>query len=148
MPKVLAVADGVVVAIEDGIPDLVGPVPPSGSEFNMAGNYIVLDIGQTRYAMYAHLKPGSLRVKVGQRVRGGEVIALVGNSGGTGAPHLHFQLQDTTQLAAEGLPYLHGSFEVLGRCQGPPAQRQCTRTAAATTRNQIPLNNMIVQFPG
>jgi murein DD-endopeptidase MepM/ murein hydrolase activator NlpD len=146
--EVLAVADGVVVAILDGIPDLVGPPPPSGPEFILTGNYIILDIGQTRYAMYAHLKPGSLRVKAGQRIKRGDVIALLGNSGGgTGAPHLHFQLQDTPRLAAEGLPYRHESFEVLGRCQGPPVQRQCTRTAAATARNQVPLNGMIAQFP-
>jgi murein DD-endopeptidase len=145
--EVLAVADGVVAEVQDGIPELVGPRPPSFS-FDVTGNRIMLDIGQARYATYAHLKPGSIRVKVGQRVKRGDVIALLGHSGVTPVPHLHFQVQDAPRLATEGLPYRYESFEVLGGCQGALAiTGQCTRTAAVTRRNEIPLNNMIVQFP-
>ena len=43
------------------------------------GNHIILEIGPRLYATYAHLKPGSLRVAVGQRVTRGHVIGLVGN---------------------------------------------------------------------
>jgi murein DD-endopeptidase MepM/ murein hydrolase activator NlpD len=92
------------------------------------------------------LRAGSLRVTVGQRIKRGDVIAVVGNSGNSFRPHLHFQLQDASGLSAEGLPYRHESFEVLGRCQrlGSP----CARAAAAVvSRNEIPLNGMIVQFP-
>jgi murein DD-endopeptidase MepM/ murein hydrolase activator NlpD len=143
---VLAVADGVVMDVQDGIPDRVGPPLPS-YPFDLTGNRIVLDIGQTRYATYSHLKPDSIRVKVGQRVKRGEVIALLGNSGNAPVPHLHFQVQDAPRLATEGLPYRHESFEVLGHCQQAPIAGQCTRTAAVIRRNEIPLNNMIVQFP-
>jgi murein DD-endopeptidase len=143
--EVLAVADGVIAALQDGIPDRVGPPQPS-YPFDLTGNRIILDIGQTRYAAYSHLKPGSIRVKVGQLVKRGDVIALLGNSGNAPVPHLHFQVQDAPGLATEGLPYRHESFEVLGQCQGPPIAGQCTRTAAVTRRNEIPLNNMIVQF--
>ena len=144
---VLAVADGVIVAVQDGIPDLVGPPQPS-FPFDLTGNRIMLDIGQARYATSAHLKPASIRVKVGQRVKRGDVIALLGNSGNSPVPHLHFQVQDAPQLATEGLPYRHESFEVLGQCrQALSIAGDCTRTAAVTRRNEIPLNNMIVQFP-
>lgn len=143
--EVLAVADGVIIEVHDGIPDLVGPPQPS-DPIDPPGNRIILDIGQTRYAAYAHLKPGSLRVKIGQRVKRGDVIALVGNSGLTSAPHLHFQVQDAPRLETEGLPYRYESFEVMGQCQ-PAVTGQCTRTAAVTRRNEMPLNNVIVQFP-
>ena len=144
--EVLAVADGVTVAIQDGIPDRVGP-PVSSYPFDLTGNRIILDIGQKSYATYSHLKPGSIRVTAGQRVKRGDVIALLGNSGNAPVPHLHFQVQDAAGLASEGLPYRHESFEVLGQCQGPPVAGQCTRTPAISRRNEIPLNNMIVQFP-
>jgi murein DD-endopeptidase MepM/ murein hydrolase activator NlpD len=145
--EVLAVADGVIVEVQDDVPELAGPPPPSFA-FDLTGNRIILDIGQTRYATYGHLKPGSIRVKVGQRVTRGDVIALLGHSGVTPVPHLHFQVQDAPRLAAEGLPYRHESFEVLGQCQQPIAVTgQCTRSPAVTRRNEIPLNNMIVQFP-
>jgi murein DD-endopeptidase len=144
--EVLAVAEGVIVSLQDGIPDRVGPPQPS-YPFDLTGNRIILDVGGTRYATYSHLKPGSIRVKVGQRVRRGDVIALLGNSGNAPVPHLHFQVQDAPGLATEGVPYRHESFEVIGQCQGPPVAGQCTRTPAMTRRNEIPLNSMIVQFP-
>jgi murein DD-endopeptidase MepM/ murein hydrolase activator NlpD len=145
--EVLAVADGVIAEVQDDVPELAGPPPPS-FPFDLTGNRIILDIGQARYAAYAHLKPGSIRVKVGQRVKRGDVIALLGHSGVTPLPHLHFQVQDSPRLEAEGLPYRHASFEVSGQCrQALAIAGDCTRTPSVTRRNEIPLNNAIVQFP-
>jgi murein DD-endopeptidase MepM/ murein hydrolase activator NlpD len=48
---------------------------------------VILALGKGRFAFYAHLKPGSLRVKRGDRVREGEVLALLGNSGSSTGPH-------------------------------------------------------------
>jgi murein DD-endopeptidase MepM/ murein hydrolase activator NlpD len=45
----------------------------------LGGNHIILDLGQGRYAFYAHLQPGSLRVKAGDQVKRGQVLALVGD---------------------------------------------------------------------
>lgn len=106
---VLAVADAVVAATKDGIPENV-PGPTSRAVpitlDTVGGNYIVLDLGNGRFAFYAHLQPGSLRVKPGDRVRRGQVIGLVGNSGNSTEPHLHFHVSDgASPLGAEGLPY-------------------------------------------
>jgi murein DD-endopeptidase MepM/ murein hydrolase activator NlpD len=82
----------------------------------IGGNLIILDIGDSRYAVYAHLQPGSLRVGLGDRVKRGQVLALVGNSGNSTGPHLHFQVVDRNSLlASEGVPYLIDSFEVRGK---------------------------------
>ena len=143
---VLAVADGVVVAAKNDLPDLIPgaprlpPTPETGP-----GNYLILDIGRGAYAMYAHLKPASLRVVVGARVKRGQVIGLLGNSGNSRGPHLHFQIQDTPVLSSEGLPYAHKSFSVVGQCEGQFPGR-CDRKPPVIRRNEIPLNYMLVQF--
>ena len=108
--EVLAVANGSVVATRDGIPENVPGVTsravPITSD-TVGGNRIVLDIGGGRYAFYAHLQPGSLKVKVGDRVTRGQVIGLVGNTGNSTEPHLHFHIADgVSPLGSEGLPYM------------------------------------------
>jgi hypothetical protein len=87
---VLAPADGTVVSASDIHPDApVGNVGQTPGQ----GNHIVLDIGSGRYAVLAHLERGSARVSEGERVRVGQQIAAVGDSGNSLAPHLHFQVQ-------------------------------------------------------
>jgi hypothetical protein len=85
---VLAPADGTVTFVQDGRPDQ--RIGSTDSHFQ-SGNNIVIDIGSGRYLMMAHLSPGSIHVKVGDRVSLGQPIAKVGNSGNTTEPHLHIQ---------------------------------------------------------
>jgi murein DD-endopeptidase len=145
----LAVADGIVALVKDGIPENV-PGPASRAMpitlETVGGNSVILDIGQGRYAFYAHLKPGSLRVRPGDRVRKGQVLGLVGNSGNSTEPHLHFHLMDgTSPLGSEGIPYVHETFELIGRCGR--AFADCKRSTPETRRREIPMANMIVGFP-
>jgi hypothetical protein len=117
--EVLAVADGTIVLAQDGLPDNI-PRTTAGFETavpmtmeNLAGNSLILDIGGGRYAYYAHLKPGSLRVKAGDQVQRGEVLGQVGISGDARWPHLHFQVSDAPEiLASEGLPFVFAHFQV------------------------------------
>jgi len=62
------------------------------------GNHVLLQIGEHRYAVMGHLKQGSARVNEGARVRLGQQIAAVGDSGNSLWPHLHFQVQDSPDL--------------------------------------------------
>jgi murein DD-endopeptidase len=131
---VLAVADARVFAIKDGIaenvPDNVKRAVPMTLE-TMGGNQVVLDLGAHRYAFYAHLQPGSIRVKSGQRVRRGQVLGLLGNSGNSSAPHLHFHVGDeSTILGGEGLPYVIDRFVYKGTVH----------------RNELPLQDWAVDF--
>ena len=116
--EALAVADAQVSFIKDGIPENVPDnekrAVPMTLE-NMGGNLVVLDLGADRYAFYGHLQPGSIRVKPGERVRAGQVLGLVGNSGNSTAPHLHFHVSDRPSiLEGEGLPYVIDEFWVQG----------------------------------
>ncbi|HEY8075463.1 MAG TPA: M23 family metallopeptidase [Labilithrix sp.] len=111
-----AVADATVVAIHDGVAENAGDSGMAAQTpitvDNVSGNSIVLDLGGGRFAGYAHLRPGSLRVAMGDRVKRGQELALVGNSGNSGGPHLHFQVCDAPSfLVCEGTPFAFESFE-------------------------------------
>jgi murein DD-endopeptidase MepM/ murein hydrolase activator NlpD len=121
--KAYAAADGTVVKVIDGLPEQVPGVFPSNISAEEAdGNSVILDIGGGNYALYAHFQPGSVRVKEGQRVRRGDVLGLVGNSGNSLAPHLHFHVMNgPLSLASNGLPYEIDSFKVTGKNPGGTA---------------------------
>jgi murein DD-endopeptidase MepM/ murein hydrolase activator NlpD len=108
---VLAVADGRVVALKDGVPENVpDPVARAVSMTmeTVGGNFVALDIGHGRYALYGHLIPGSLEVKLGDLVKRGQVLAHLGNSGNSTEPHLYFQIADAPSfLVANGLTDLY-----------------------------------------
>jgi len=146
--EALAVADGIVVVTKDSIPE---NIPGANSRAvpitleTVGGNHVIVDIGNGRYAFYAHLQPGSLRVKQGERVRRGQVLGLVGNSGNSTEPHLHFHVSDSpSPLGSEGVPYVHEQFQLVGRCR---SMMQCTAVAPETLRRQIPTGKMVIQFP-
>jgi murein DD-endopeptidase MepM/ murein hydrolase activator NlpD len=112
----------------------------------VGGNHVVLDIGGGHYAFYAHLKPGSLKVKLGDKVKRGQVIGLVGNTGNSTEPHLHFHVADgISPLGSEGLPYRLESFEIVGHCATFGAG--CQRSAAATRKSEQLMANALVRFP-
>jgi murein DD-endopeptidase MepM/ murein hydrolase activator NlpD len=93
--QILAAAPGTVVTAIDGVPD---NEPGSMNLLCAVGNCLIIDQGSNEYAVYAHLKPGSLSVHRGDKVRKGQVLALCGNSGNSSEPHLHFHLQDNAIL--------------------------------------------------
>lgn len=109
---VLAVADGVVASVVDGLPEPT----PNISINNEAGNYVVLDLGEGRVAFYEHLKPGSIKVRRGDRVHAGDVLGSVGASGSVfSGAHLHFHVANANSpVAAEGLPFVLRSYQRLG----------------------------------
>jgi len=93
--QILAAAPGTVVTAVDGVPD---NVPGSMNPLCAVGNCLIIDQGSGEFAMYAHLQPGSLRVKRGDKVGQGQVLGLCGNSGNSSEPHLHFHVQDKATL--------------------------------------------------
>ncbi|VVB66203.1 Peptidase family M23 [Candidatus Gugararchaeum adminiculabundum] len=108
---VLAVADGTVADVKDGAPDNIPLQKPALQEQDLGGNTIMLDIGGGNYAFYAHLMPGSIHVKQGDRVKRGDVIGKIGNSGNTLGPHLHFQIDSGSDfIYSDGIPYEFESF--------------------------------------
>lgn len=112
-----AVADGPVVAVLDGLPEQVPGKNPTGLKLEeYGGNHVVQDIGDGNYAFYAHLKTGSVKPKVGDQLSTGQVLGLLGNSGNSDAPHLHFHVMSTPDpLRSNGLPFVIKSFTLDSR---------------------------------
>jgi hypothetical protein len=140
---VLAVADGRVVTARDGLPD---NIPGHGESFHpavpitletVAGNTITLALGGGQFAYYMHLQPRSLRVKAGDRVRRGQVVARIGASGDAREPHLHFEVTTSSKLlAGEGVPYLIDRYRCKSASDGPMELRI----------HELPLDNSVVVF--
>jgi predicted Ser/Thr protein kinase len=96
---VYAPADGkVVVAVTNMVDNAIDQTDLQ----NLAGNHIVLDIGQGRFVMLAHLQEGSALVTLGQVVQAGDPLAKCGNSGNTSQPHLHLQVQNQPDAFTPG----------------------------------------------
>lgn len=115
--EIYAVADGTVVGTRNDLPEQTPGTYPADIGLDEAdGNFVVLDIGNGFFVNYAHMQPGSVRPKPGDRVKRGDVIGLVGNSGNSVAPHLHVHVMDgPSPLAAQGLPYLYDKFTTTGQ---------------------------------
>lgn len=113
----IAAADAKVVHVQDGMPEgTPGSFAPGVTATNADGNAVILDLGGGRFALYAHLQPGSIRVHEGDAVKRGDVLGLVGNTGNSDAPHLHFHVMDgPSPLASNGVPYVIDAFTVSGR---------------------------------
>jgi hypothetical protein len=155
---VLAVADAVVITAVDGEPEQTPGSYPTNIALNKAdGNFVVLDLGAHRYALYAHMQPGSIKVHTGDRVHLGQLIGLVGDTGNSIVPHLHFQVMNSPDsLASNGLPYEIRSFEVTGKIPGTAAfdEAETNGTPLPMTslkqsvKNALPLDQLIITFPG
>ena len=109
--------DGPVVIATDGLEEQVAGKNPTGLTLDQyPGNHIVQDLGDGNYAMYAHIKTGSIKVKPGDQVKAGQLIGSVGNTGNTNGPHLHFQVMNGPDpLRADGLPFVFDSFRLDSR---------------------------------
>ena len=122
---VLAVAPGTIVATRDELPDNTPPIEPAEPALeDLVGNRVVEDIGGGRFAVYAHLQQHGVAVHAGDRVRRGDVLGQVGNSGGSTEPHLHFHLMD----AAGGATAMAGT-----RCRSC-STRSASMAPSATSR--------------
>lgn len=112
-----AVANGVVVHVQDGRPENSGDAGDVtfNSADELAGNYLVLDIGEGRHAYYCHCIPYSFFVRKGDSVKEGDLLARLGNSGNSTAPHLHFHIADGSDLwTSNGIPFVLKEYTKTG----------------------------------
>ena len=79
----------------------------------IAGNLVMLDHGNGEYSLYAHLVPGSVTVRVGDKVSAGAPLGKLGSSGNSTEPHLHFQVCDAPDpLGCAGIPVAFDNIEL------------------------------------
>lgn len=92
----LAPADGVVVEVENSVEDNT----PVGTmnEKQPLGNYVILDHGNNEFSYLAHFKNQSVTVDIGDKVKQGDSLGQVGNSGNSSEPHIHFHVADSPDI--------------------------------------------------
>jgi hypothetical protein len=156
---ILAVADGTVVSTLNSLDDQKPgslPDPKTINIENVDGNHVVLDLGNGVYAFYAHMQKGSVAVAIGERVKRGQVLGKLGNTGNTSAPHLHFHLMNgPSVLGSSGIPYVIDSFAYDGQI---PADKFAKATSIEGSwngdklpkpverHNEFPMDLSIVSF--
>jgi len=156
---VLAVADGTVVSARNDLAEQVpGALPANLPIAEADGNFIVLDIGGGAHVLYAHLQPGSVLVGAGARVKRGDILGKVGNTGNSQAPHLHLHVMDgSSPLLSNGIPYVFDAFTITAvDAAGTPDFDKAEATGTPLTltpvtpprrfRDVLPLDLSVVEF--
>jgi hypothetical protein len=157
---ILAAAEGTVVAALDGFANTTAlPNPPKPPPVNeTVGNHVIVKVADGVFVLYAHMDPGSVAVRVGDRVTRGQQLGLIGSSGNSTTPHLHFQILTTpTYFPADSKPFAFDSFTLLGRItdriwddtmglEPTGTLPFAPATPASPRTNEPPLDRDVVQF--
>ncbi len=154
-----AVADGKVVASRNDLQEQVPGKLPEGLPVDQVdGNFVVLDIGNGAYVNYAHMQPGSVRVKAGDVVKRGAILGKVGNTGNSSEPHLHLHVMDGPDpLMSNGIPYVFDDFTLTAIDKAGTADfDKAAATGSPMTlskvsppqamKNVLPLDLTVVEF--
>ena len=115
---IVAATAGTVVAAQDGLPNNDQlPKPPAIPGIDQTvGNHVIVQFGPGQYLLYAHMDPTSVKVKVGDQVEKGQQLGLIGTSGNSTVPHLHFQvLTQPTFFPSDSTPFVFDEFALAGR---------------------------------
>lgn len=153
--EVLAVADGVVRGVQDGVPAHKMLAPQEAREMTpkaLYGNFVILEVAPHVFVHYAHMRPGSITVKIGDKVHRGDVLGHVSFTGGAGAPHLHIHVSDTAGFGqSQGLPFEFEAFTLEGRSTesdvlNRDADLHLAPATARPVRDALPLNGDVVKF--
>ena len=107
--KVLAAADGTVAYVRG---DIVENNPGTPNINTPGGNVVIIDHGNSQFSYYAHLKPNSINVRAGAKIKAGDPIGEVGNSGDSLEPHLHFHAMNNVDvMQADGVPAVFAKWK-------------------------------------
>lgn len=155
--EALAVADGEIVEVYDKVPTNIPSLDKRAVPITLetvGGNWVALKIADGRYGMYAHLIPGSLKVKKGDRVKKGDVVGLVGNTGNSTAPHLHFHVSTTPHwINSVGVPYLIDSYSAVGTFEEDENDPdghfvESRETSSSSRRKDLPAEAQVILVEG
>jgi len=148
---VLAVANGTIVSIHDGMHDekpFLLMLPKAKEDYG--GNHVILEIAPNVFALYEHLHPGSLTVKVGDAVKAGATLGKIGNTGPSEGPHLHFGLSDKPDIfSGRSLPFVFDRFTSVGAIDldASKADRLVILPDSRQIRSAYPLYGGIQNYP-
>jgi hypothetical protein len=156
---IISVSGGRVLETLDTMPENTPPTPATDlTPYTALGNHVIVAMGNGRFSLYAHMQPGSVAVEAGQRVRRGQLLGRVGNTGSSAAPHLHFHVTDgPPAVSSNGAPWVFDRFGYIARARNADAVNADVPAPVAVLENappprerarQMPLKADVVDFPG
>lgn len=111
------------------------------------GNYVIIDHGNGYKTRYMHMLKGSVKVKTGDKVKKGQVIGYMGNTGNSHGRHLHFDISYNKKISNSYLsggryyldpkPFLKGDNE---KSEGKTPVKESVSTNAYTVKVNTVLN--------
>ncbi|MDA8328004.1 MAG: urea transporter [Betaproteobacteria bacterium] len=104
-------------------------------EVNIAanwGNYVLIRLHDGKFALVAHLKPGSISVYPGAWVKPGDLLGRCGNSGRSPQPHIHLHLQVTDLMGSPTFPF-HLAGVLIAQHEADPPQFELASVPQAST---------------
>jgi murein DD-endopeptidase MepM/ murein hydrolase activator NlpD len=113
-------SNGKIIEVQNNIPDnefngknIQAPKLTAGADPKGMGNYVIIDHGNGEYSVMQHLEKGSINVRAGDMVKGGQQIGIVGFSGSAMYPRLHYTvISSPKELAAEGIPSYFNDYKL------------------------------------
>ena len=147
---VLAVADGTVIHTRNGVPD-EAPFQPAKNVTrpqDYVGNTVAIQIAPDRFAIYAHLEAGSIRVKPGDKVKPGDIVGQLGNSGNSTAAHLHFVITDGPDfITARSMPIVIDKWTLQGTGEIPAQAGPIKISGPSGPQTEtLPLQHSVADF--
>ena len=144
---ILAPQDGIITEIIDGVQDNeIGDINVNQNW----GNTVVIKHTEQLYSQLSHIKDGTFKVKKGDFVKKGAILAKVGNSGHSPYPHLHFQLQATPYVGSYTLDYPLYNYVKVSETKYTPAafgKPELNDTVLTAEPNEI-IANALHFIPG
>jgi hypothetical protein len=142
---------GTVTSVRDGQPEQIPLEDARGINENIdyPGNFVIVRVAPDVYAFYAHFQPGSVAVKLGDQVTVGQRLGLLGNTGNSGIPHLHFGLMDGPNWASsDSLPFVFDRWDLAGMSPGDPFDAIHPEGPSGSRPNTYPLITSVANFGG
>jgi len=147
--EVFAAAPGHIVDVRGDVPENVPRTRAGSDDLGLSpGNFVVEALDGGGFALYAHLQHGGVRVQPGQRVQRGDVLGLVGNTGSSTEPQLHFNVMEgAAPFRSKGLPYVFDSFAWKASAQVAAGDVHPIPTAPPEwRRGRLPSNLDVIAF--
>lgn len=143
--------DNIIIAHSNGVVEnLVKNYNKTDKTGSSYGNYILIKHSNGYKTRYAHLKYGSISVKVGQKIKQGQEIAVMGNTGRSSGRHLHFEVINTKGVRIDPTGYIKADLPNMNTLKTGQYkllyEKYCRTTPEVRSDNKVLYDRIITEL--